>query len=187
MKIMDAKTKPIVMAAWAMFQRYGYAKTTMSDIAAEAGVARQTLYNAFPGKPDILRAVIVLAGEVALEEIKTAWDSCANLEEKIDSFQRLGPLAWFEAMRQMPDWAELMEGINAIAADELAKQEITWIALLEALIAEEVAPEHDSSPRDIAEFVFSASKNAKYGAEDRAHMARRLTTIKTAAMAMIKA
>ncbi|MEO1554752.1 MAG: helix-turn-helix domain-containing protein, partial [Pseudomonadota bacterium] len=67
---MDAKTEHIVRAGWAMFARYGYAKTTMSDIATEAGVARQTVYNAFASKEDILRAVVRVAGEESLTSVQ---------------------------------------------------------------------------------------------------------------------
>ena len=51
---MDERHLDILKAAWAMFARYGFGKTTMSDIANEAGVARQTVYNAFSSKDSSL-------------------------------------------------------------------------------------------------------------------------------------
>ncbi|SFW79122.1 TetR/AcrR family transcriptional regulator [Amycolatopsis australiensis] len=51
----------IVEAATACLDRAGLAKTSLSDVAAEAGVTRQTVYRYFPGLKDILRAV-ALAG-----------------------------------------------------------------------------------------------------------------------------
>ncbi|ULU24638.1 TetR/AcrR family transcriptional regulator [Dyella terrae] len=36
--------------AWALFEQFGYEAVTMEQIAAEAGVARGTLYNHFPVK-----------------------------------------------------------------------------------------------------------------------------------------
>ncbi|TQJ00639.1 TetR/AcrR family transcriptional regulator [Amycolatopsis cihanbeyliensis] len=51
----------IVVAATACLDRVGLAKTNLSDVAAEAGVTRQTVYRYFPGLKDILRAV-ALAG-----------------------------------------------------------------------------------------------------------------------------
>jgi len=47
----------IVEAATACLDRVGVAKTNLSDVAAEAGVTRQTVYRYFPGLKDILRAV----------------------------------------------------------------------------------------------------------------------------------
>src|SRR3954454_511971 len=42
--------------------RYGLAKTTLDDVAREAGCSRATLYRYFGGKPDLLRRTT--AGEL---------------------------------------------------------------------------------------------------------------------------
>ncbi|WP_410635541.1 TetR/AcrR family transcriptional regulator [Amycolatopsis sp. cmx-4-83] len=53
----DEARRRIVEAATACLDRVGLAKTSLSDVAAEAGVTRQTVYRYFPGLKDILRAV----------------------------------------------------------------------------------------------------------------------------------
>src|SRR5687767_4279485 len=50
----------IVEAAAGLFLRDGYAATSMNAIAAEAGVAVQTIYASMRTKQEILRAVIQL-------------------------------------------------------------------------------------------------------------------------------
>ncbi|MFF1612433.1 TetR/AcrR family transcriptional regulator [Amycolatopsis sp. NPDC058278] len=57
----DEARRRIVEAATACLDRAGLAKTSLSDVAVEAGVTRQTVYRYFPGLKDILRAV-ALAG-----------------------------------------------------------------------------------------------------------------------------
>ena len=57
----DEARRRIVDAATACLDRAGLAKTSLSDVAAEAGVTRQTVYRYFPSLNDILRAV-ALAG-----------------------------------------------------------------------------------------------------------------------------
>jgi AcrR family transcriptional regulator len=57
----DEARRRIVEAATTCLDRAGLAKTSLSDVAAEAGVTRQTVYRYFPGLKDILRAV-ALAG-----------------------------------------------------------------------------------------------------------------------------
>jgi len=50
---------PVVDATLACLARYGTAKTTVDDIAREAGVSRATIYRAFPGgREEILAAVV---------------------------------------------------------------------------------------------------------------------------------
>lgn len=46
-------------AAYACVARYGLGKTTMEDVAREAGISRATLYRSFPGgKDELLREVV---------------------------------------------------------------------------------------------------------------------------------
>ncbi|WP_285752371.1 TetR/AcrR family transcriptional regulator [Lentzea sp. NBRC 105346] len=53
----------IVEAATACIDRFGLAKTSLSDVAAEAGVTRQTVYRYFPRLADILSAVAIAGVE----------------------------------------------------------------------------------------------------------------------------
>jgi AcrR family transcriptional regulator len=53
----DEARRRIVEAATACIDRVGLAKTSLSDVAAEAGVTRQTVYRYFPSLADILGAV----------------------------------------------------------------------------------------------------------------------------------
>ncbi|MBK7321608.1 MAG: helix-turn-helix transcriptional regulator [Candidatus Microthrix sp.] len=65
----EAETLPLLDAAAACIARWGAAKTTAADIAAEAGCSRATLYRRFPGgSNEWLRAVVEReAGEVVAE------------------------------------------------------------------------------------------------------------------------
>ena len=46
--------QPVVDAALACFARWGVAKTSLDDIAKEAGVSRATIYRLFPGGKDVV-------------------------------------------------------------------------------------------------------------------------------------
>ena len=53
----------IVEAATACLDRAGLAKTSLSDVAVEAGVTRQTVYRYFPRLADVLGAVAIAGVE----------------------------------------------------------------------------------------------------------------------------
>lgn len=53
------KRKKILDAALSVFTRKGYGDTTVPDIAGEAGVAVGTIYNYFPGKQELLVALMI--------------------------------------------------------------------------------------------------------------------------------
>jgi AcrR family transcriptional regulator len=60
-----ATRREILEAAQRLFERHGYAATTMAAIAAEAGVALKTVYVAFETKSGLLRALwhLLLRGD----------------------------------------------------------------------------------------------------------------------------
>jgi AcrR family transcriptional regulator len=53
----DEGRKRIIAAAMRCLDRYGVAKTSLSDVAAELGVTRQTVYRHFPTAEDLFFAV----------------------------------------------------------------------------------------------------------------------------------
>ena len=53
----DAENR-ICQAAFACFHRVGVERTTMSDVAREAGITRPTLYKYFRNKTDVLFTAI---------------------------------------------------------------------------------------------------------------------------------
>lgn len=54
----DERQQQILDAAAAVIVRLGYDKTTMSDIAAEAGASRRAVYLYFKGKEDLFEALL---------------------------------------------------------------------------------------------------------------------------------
>src|SRR6186997_3204021 len=61
----DATKRDILAAAQRLFERQGYAATTMAAIAADAGVALKTVYVTFETKSGLLRALwhLLLRGD----------------------------------------------------------------------------------------------------------------------------
>lgn len=185
---MSEKHKDIVKAAARMFSRYGLSKTTMSDIASEAGVARQTVYNAFSGKTEILRAVVRFMGEETQAEIENAWTERNSLNEKLSLFQEIGPVKWYLTVREAPDWAELLEGVHEAASRELETLYEEQKSALTDMVSKECPnfAHPDIYLPDVVEMFHSASVNAKYGADDVDALRRRLNTTKLATLALLK-
>jgi AcrR family transcriptional regulator len=60
----------ILGAARKRFLHYGYAKTTMAEIAADCSMSPGNLYRYFPGKLDIAEAICMEAGELAVSRLR---------------------------------------------------------------------------------------------------------------------
>lgn len=63
--------------------RHGFEKTTMSDIAREAGITRPTLYKHFKSKADILNAAIDLQALCFAEAVMAHARQFGSIEERI--------------------------------------------------------------------------------------------------------
>jgi TetR/AcrR family acrAB operon transcriptional repressor len=59
----------ILDAAARLFTHYGFDKTTVSDIAAEAGISKGAVYLHFKSKDDLFEALIYREGERLLDDI----------------------------------------------------------------------------------------------------------------------
>jgi AcrR family transcriptional regulator len=55
----DAAKQRLIGAADACIERFGLAKTTIEDIAAEAKVSRATIYRYFPNRDDLILSVLL--------------------------------------------------------------------------------------------------------------------------------
>jgi AcrR family transcriptional regulator len=67
--------------ALACIARVGLAKTTLDDVAREAGCARATLYRYFPGKQPLAAALVQREASRVAGELHAATAACTNVED----------------------------------------------------------------------------------------------------------
>jgi AcrR family transcriptional regulator len=72
----DEKLTRTVEAAGEVFLRYGYARTTMGDIAKAAGMSRPALYLLFPGKEQVFSAATMHLAHQRLEAFQLVLIKC---------------------------------------------------------------------------------------------------------------
>ena len=66
----DAEARErIIAAAMRCIDRYGPARTGLSDVAAELGVTRQTVYRLYPSTQDLFQAVSVAAADTFVDRM----------------------------------------------------------------------------------------------------------------------
>jgi len=70
-------------AAEACFDKYGIAKTTMDDIAKEAGVSRPTVYRHFSDRDTLILAVVLRRSRQLIERAQKAIRRYATFEEQL--------------------------------------------------------------------------------------------------------
>lgn len=154
-----ARRDAIARAATDVFIRYGYARTTMGDLAAAAGIARPTLYLSFPHKKDVFGAVIGLLVTQHLDRIRTALPDLPDLGTRLRHACLSWGLAGFDLVRTNPDARDLFDLNFAPVRDGHA----AFIALLTDILAEAGRPD----PAGTATMVAAALKGFKLVADTR--------------------
>ena len=174
------RQKTILTSAYDVFSRYGVKRATMNDIAAEAGVARQTLYNAFANKDAILRALIEAHVEETCESIKEHIESGGTLEDGLelafDHFARKP----YELIHKTPHGDEIMESLENAASAEMAASKQRFSDGMVKMIAPHVSAKAnpDLSAPKLADFVVHTAMGHKAKAASQAHLEELLGTLK---------
>jgi len=73
----------ILDATLACIARVGYRKTTLDDVAREAGCARATLYRHFPGKQPLMSAVVAREASRVGAQLAAATADCPTLDDAL--------------------------------------------------------------------------------------------------------
>jgi len=165
------KHEAILAAARTLFGHYGYRRTSIDDIAQEAGIAKGTVYLYFKSKEEIFRALSqqlldhVLAHAEEAAETVTPIELClrAMVEAKFGYF--------FDLMHQSAHVRELIDAKNSLCADLFAQADQRYLRILTKTIATAVAAkelrlaEVGLDPTSAAELLIrSASGLSTYGA-----------------------
>ncbi len=184
---MNDKEKRFIEAAIEVLSRYGVRRTTMGDIAEQAGVSRQTLYASYANKDEILAAAMHYLVDKTVEGIKADWEVADTIDEKLDAYFQHAVIAYYEGIKNMPDSVDLISGIDATTNAELEKGDKIKKAALAKLFAahEDSLKSAGTSSADLADLVQSSSSNFKFIARDEDHLKRLLASLKSAALSLL--
>jgi AcrR family transcriptional regulator len=144
----------ILDAAEQHFRVLGFRKTTMADIAGEAGMSAANLYRYFQSKEDLGAACCDRAMQERVRRLRDVvrevrWGAAAKLEQFIIENIRFN----HELVELQPKISEMLEQITARRPD-LVRQKV---AALQALLAELLAAGNASGEFDVEDVVATAS------------------------------
>jgi AcrR family transcriptional regulator len=80
---LDGTAARILDGAVACIARVGVSKTTLDDVAREAGCSRATLYRYFPGKPAVMGALVAREATVLTAELQAAAADTGSLSDAV--------------------------------------------------------------------------------------------------------
>lgn len=79
----SARRAQLLVAARDVFAAQGYHAAAMDDIAEKAGVSKPVLYQHFPGKLELYRALLTTYADELVERLRTAIQSTQDNRERV--------------------------------------------------------------------------------------------------------
>jgi AcrR family transcriptional regulator len=177
----ETKRQRILEGAMAVVLRYGYARTTMDDVAKEVGISRPALYLQFKNKTEIYTALAEGMMGQALEGAREALAGPGELEPRVFAAIKTGILDPTDFLMATAHGAELLDMKHNMAADVLAAWRVKKTALLsEAFETSGVAKTKGLSGQMLADMLLDGIEGLKMRAktsEERSAGARALVRL----------
>ena len=189
----NARVDQIADAALRLFARYGYKRSSMDDIAKEAGLAKATLYLHFKGKDDVFRAMLDLLGRRVEARCREVVAMQGPFPERLAALLQAHHGQAYASFGTGEHLAELKAVMNTIATRELTAFERIFTGFAHDLLAQaerngEITLSRMSTGAEdwIASLLFAAT-GAKLGpapsAEDYAQRLAAIASVFAAALA----
>jgi AcrR family transcriptional regulator len=135
----DAAREAILDAALDRFGRYGLRRTSMEDIARQAGVSRTSIYFHFGSKDQVFRALSEHLHEESLAAMEHALNADGGVEERLRTAleARLG--RFVELTATSPHGAELLDEHSRVCGDVAGAARARSLRLLQRAIRDAAA------------------------------------------------
>lgn len=133
-----AKREAILAAAFARFAQYGFRRTSLEDIAGEAGISRTAIYLHFQNKEEVFRALVEQLDEQGLGAAEDAAKQEGPIERRILGVLLAKHALFIDALRRSPHAAELLDENSRICGDLWARSNRRHRKLLGDLVREAV-------------------------------------------------
>ena len=78
--------RKIVIDAGDIFSRFGFRKTTMSDIAGKTGMGKSSLYYYFKSKEEVFEQVVIYEADILIGELTKALEKSSGAKEKLKNY-----------------------------------------------------------------------------------------------------
>ncbi|MEM7721353.1 MAG: helix-turn-helix domain-containing protein [Pseudomonadota bacterium] len=174
----------IIDAAVRLFLRFGVKRTSMNDIAEEAGLSRQTLYKAFANKDAVLQATIRSLADKVVVDIEAGLQKATGLGAQLDVIFQHTVIEHYDFLQSSPNAEDIIAGVTASSQEELeagAQRNTEIIARVLEPFADQLA-QSDLTVDQYADFIQRTATAAKYAAKSRKHLLQLLEALRVSAL-----
>jgi AcrR family transcriptional regulator len=178
------RRQQVVEVARGVFLRYGYARTTMADIAHAAGLSRPTLYLTFSDKEEVFQAVVEAMVADKIAEIRQSLPGCAGLDAKLRYACKSWGAEGFDLVQANPDAKDMFDRRFKAVCDGFIAFEAVLIEILEEPLRN---ARLDVQAGELARVIGHSIKGLKDVARDGADIRRMIDALITMIAAGLEA
>jgi len=161
----DQIAQRVLGAALTLFARHGFQRTSMADVAGEAGISRATLYVRFRDKPALFEGLAEALVTDALAAAEAAWTPGADLADNLEATIFAKDLPFYRLLHA-PHGAELMTVDAELTRVHVKRLDDGFAALLAKRAADAAAGGADLSafdgPGGFGSFLATAGAGLKH-------------------------
>jgi AcrR family transcriptional regulator len=183
----ELKAKSIVDAAYPLFQRHGFRKVTMSDIAEAAEMSRPTLYAVFPNKEAVFGAIAEQLMEDIDGMLAPRLARATTLEAKLSCIFDAWIIEPFASVIDSPSGLDLLANSASYAPDAVDAHYARFEECLFAALKPELPRKRGLTARDLAHIMSLATRGIKATTTTLAELRRMTSGLITMAVATTRA
>jgi AcrR family transcriptional regulator len=179
----ESRRAEILDAALQVFGQYGYRRTSMDDVAREAGIAKGTIYLSFTSKEEVFQALSERLSQRMLAGAEAASRRPGTTADKLAAMHA----AWFgtyaDTISRSPHAAELLDAKHRLSADLVADAASRYKRLVRDVLTDAaVARELDLEPAGLtadtaAELLIASARGLESSAASPAAYRRYLDAL----------
>ncbi len=169
---MNEKHVHIVETAFRLFAHYSVSKTSMAEIASASGMARQTVYNSFESKEDLIFAALLHYAGQSKAGIERDCAEISELDLRLDVlFKHLADIP-FEAMQRLPHLDEILVIGDSLSSDRKTQIRNTYISAIQHVLLpfENQFREQGIVPAQLYDLIKAILTQIKRDASDPDHL-----------------
>jgi TetR/AcrR family transcriptional regulator, regulator of autoinduction and epiphytic fitness len=178
-----ARRAVILDAALRVFGQYGFRRTSMDDIAREAGIGKGTIYLSFASKEEVFQALAQRLAQQMLAGAEAASRRPGTTADRLAAMHA----AWFgiyaDTIRRSPHAADLLDAKHQLSADLTADTARRYKRLVRDVLAEAAATGElhlepaGLTPDTAAELLIASARGLESSTSSPAAYRRHLTTL----------
>lgn len=138
-KAAEDKRAAILAAGMTLFSRYGYRRTSIEEVAREAGIAKGTVYLYFQTKEEIFRALAQMTIDRVLEGATAAAAGPGGVGERLRAILEAKFGYFHDLLAGSPHASELLDSKSRVCADLFQQADRAYQRVLARTIADAAA------------------------------------------------